>query len=247
VLVGTRGVGKSTLGVFASTALRRRLIDTDYTFQELTGHSNAAYRRLHGTAHHLKRSYEVLKTVLQTYDKNCVIIFSSGSLDRDSHALLREYAEAHPVIHVVRDTRSIQEYLKIGADKVSNLLEISGTLFRSCSNFEFFNYPERSAASTVAIGDAQLGSGRRSPAPYLALKKAERHFLKFLSLATKTTNFPSLEDAYPLTQVPTERRKYTYAVSVALDAICDPSADVEIFEYGADAFELCFRLNPSSM
>jgi len=148
---------------------------------------------------------------------------------------MQQFAQEHPVIHVLRDTTSVQEYLGIREDdKVSKLLDISDAIFRVCSNFEYFNYPERSAIAK----DARSQSPPQFRTPYLALKNAERHFLKFLAHATRAKDIPSLEDAFPLSQVNTEDRTFTYAVSMPLSAAMDPSLDIEAVEEGADVIEL---------
>src|SRR5262249_22125957 len=86
--------------------------------------------------------------------------------------------------------------------------------------------------------DARSQSPQQFRTPYLALKNAERHFLKFLAHATRAKDIPSLEDAFPLSQVNTEDRTFTYAVSIPLSAAMDQSLDIEAVEEGADAIEL---------
>lgn len=152
---------------------------------------------------------------------------------------MQQFAQEHPVIHVLRDTTSVQEYLGIKEDgKVSKLLDISDAIFRVCSNFDYFNYPERSAIGK----DARSQSPSQLWTPYLALKNAERHFLKFLARATRAKDIPSLEDAFPLSQVNAEDRTFTYAVSIPLPAVMDPSLDIEAVEEGADAIELVVEM-----
>jgi hypothetical protein len=148
---------------------------------------------------------------------------------------MQQFAQEHPVIHVLRDATSVQEYLGISEDgKVSKLLDISDAIFRVCSNFEYFNYPERSAISK----GARSQSPPQLRTPYLALKNAEQHFLKFLTRATRAKDIPSLEDAFPLSQVNAEDRMFTYAVCIPLSTVMDPSLDIEAVEEGADAIEL---------
>lgn len=235
VILGARGTGKSTLGVFASTALQRRLVETDHSFQDVTGQSSAAYRKLHGAPQYHKSYLDVLRTVLERHEKGCIIVCSAGSLDHDCQVLMQQFARDHPVIHVLRCAESVQQYLGIAeSEKVSKLLAISDAIFRGCSNYEFFNYAERSAIR----GDVPSQFNQTSRTPYLALKNAERNFLKFLARATQARDIPSLEDAFPLSQVNTENRTFTYAVCVPLAAANDPSVDIEAIEDGADAVEL---------
>ncbi|KAJ9649716.1 hypothetical protein H2199_000495 [Coniosporium tulheliwenetii] len=246
VLVGVRGTGKSTLAVIASAAFQRRVVDTDYAFQETTGHSSAAYRKMFGVAEHNRQQQEVFRSVLSKHSKNCVIVCNTGSMERSGQALLKEYARTHPIIHVVRDSKGIRDYLRIPEQsRVTDLLKVSGAIFRGCSNFEFYNLSEvNQSAQDVPIevgGDLSardLASGQRSPAPFLTLKRAEKHFLKFITLVTAKAKIPSLESAFPLSQVPTEARQYTYAVCAPVSVLSTEDLDVEDVEVGADAFEL---------
>ena len=235
VLLGARGTGKSTLGVFASTALQRRLIETDHSFQEITGQSPLAYRKQNGTAEYHKRYLEVLKTLFDKHANSCIIVCGASSLDHNCQLLIQQFAYDHPVIHVLRCAENVQQYLGISEpEKVSKLLAISDAIFRGCSNYEYFNYAEQSAIPKDAVSQSKTNSRT----PYLALKNAERHFLKFLARATQARDIPPLEDAFPLSQVNTEDRTFTYAVCIPLSAATNPLVDIEAIEEGADAVEL---------
>lgn len=254
VLIGVRGTGKSTLAVIASAAFQRRVVDTEHTFQEVTGQCSSTYRKIHGAAAHNQRQLDILASVLTTYDKGCILVCGTNSIERGAQLLLQEYSRTHPVIHIVRDARSISHYLRVWDEvKVENLLRASGSILRACSNYEFYNYTEKqqqhleSSQDEVAssrnspfgrLSSQEPLSGQRSPASFLTLKRAERHFLKFVTLITARGALPSLESAYPLSHVPTEARSYTYAVSVPLPAILSASLDMEDLEVGSDAFEI---------
>jgi shikimate kinase len=240
VLVGARGTGKSTLGVITSTAFQRRLIDTEFSFKEITGHSTTAYRKEHGAVSYQQRSLEVLKTVLYSNQSNCVIVCGLVSLSKEGQGLLSEYGRTHPVIHILREVENVQSYLRIAEkEKVSSLMDAAEKMFRVCSNLEFFNLSDRSSISTPDTrASSHLLSDERSSTPYLALKRAERHFLKFLALTTSIANIPALEDAYPLSRVYAESRSFTYAVTVPLSQLTSSEMDIEKLEEGADAFEL---------
>lgn len=233
VLVGARGTGKSTLGVIAATAFQRRLVDTNFAFKEATGQSTTAFRKAHGSSECQRRAIEILRTVLYGNPTRCVIVCGFVSLSRDSQILLSEYGQTHPVIHILRDLDAIQAYLNVAErSKVAELLDATEKTFRASSNLEFFNQ------SDFLRSDSNLSPSQQSPAPRPALKKAERHFLKFLALATKIENIPALEEAYPLSRVRVDSRSFTYAVSVPLSQIMTSSLDMERLEEGADVFEM---------
>lgn len=233
VLLGARGTGKSTLGVIAATAFQRRLIDTDFAFKEATGQSTVAFRKTHGSSEYQRRAIEILRNVLHSNPTRCVIVCGLVSLSREGQILLSEYGQTHPVIHILRDVDAIQAYLNVAErSKVAELLDATEKTFRASSNLEFFNQ------SDFLRFAPELSPGQRSPAPRPTLKKAERHFLKFLALATKIENIPALEEAYPLSRVLVDSRFFTYAVSVPLSQIMTSSLDMERLEEGADVFEM---------
>ncbi|EKG20719.1 Shikimate kinase [Macrophomina phaseolina MS6] len=257
VLIGVRGTGKSTLAVIASADFQRRVVDVEHIFEEVTGQCSSSYRKSHGPTAHNQRHLEVLQSVLTNYDKDCILVCGTSSIERGAQLLLQEYSRTHPVIHVVRDPKSIRDYLKVWDEqKVENLLRASSSILRACSNYEFFNYTEKQqaphpatientldeiaprASPTGGRSSQEPASGQRSPGSFLTLKRTQRHFLKFVTLITARRTLLSLESAYPLSHVSTEARSYTYAVSVPLPAILSGSLDMEELEVGVDAFEI---------
>ncbi|KAF4809658.1 Quinate repressor protein [Colletotrichum siamense] len=239
VLAGIRGAGKSTLAIIASTAMARRALDCEKAFQQVTGLTSFAYKRAHGPAECHRRQTDVLRDLLDQNSKGCLIVCSW--MERSVQTLLRDFCRTHPVVHIVRDVKAIQEHLKIeDEDKARNLLAASSTIFRTCSNLEFFNVSETAdpAAETDAARIEAHAGGQKPPAPYLTLKRAERHFLKFLSLIMPKGSIPFIESAFPLASIPTEDRRFTYAISVSLSSLLNNEITVEELETGADAIEI---------
>ncbi|KAF1999584.1 hypothetical protein P154DRAFT_493223 [Amniculicola lignicola CBS 123094] len=241
VLIGIRGTGKSTLAVIASVACHRRVVDIENMFHDATGFSTAKYRKQFGASNHNLRQEELLRTALHTHDKGAIIVCNGSSLERSGQALLRDFSRTHPVIHILRELTSVHKYLEVLEEsRLRDLFAFSGPMFRRCSNFEFYNISETKAAFSVAPANQHL-----VPA-FLTLKRAERTFLKFLSLVTAQedvrkvidTSFPPLEPGFPLSDVATEERKYTCAVQVALQDLLSEDVDIEELEVGSDAFEI---------
>jgi shikimate 5-dehydrogenase/shikimate kinase/3-dehydroquinate dehydratase len=231
VLVGIRGAGKSTLAIIACSAMKRSMIDMEKVFQQSAGMSSSHFKKHHGTAACHARQAETLRLVLEQHATDCVIVCSW--VERDVQALLQAFAATHPVIHVLREARAIQDRLKIqDSSKMASLMNASGAIFRSCSNLEFFNVTE-STTSKVSEDAAWT----RSPAPYLTLKRAERHFLKFVSLVMPGS-IPFIESAFPLASLPAEQRQFTYAVTIPLSTLLATDVDIEAIETGADAIQI---------
>lgn len=239
VLTGIRGAGKSTLAIIASSAMKRKVMDAERAFQETTGLPSPAYKRQHGMADYHTRQAEVLQDLIHRYQENTIIVCSW--MERSIQAILRDYSNKNPIIYVVRDSKAIKDHLRVPDDgRLRDLLDASGLVFRRCSHFEFFNISEDLLKKNKAesLDGLITELDERSPAPYLTLKRAERHFLKFLSLILPKGTIPFIESAFPLASIPAEDRRYTYAVSIPLSVLLAKHVDIEDIETGADAIEV---------
>lgn len=239
MLVGIRGAGKSTLAVIASTALKRKVVDVEKAFLEATGLSSPAYKRTHGVVQYRQHQTTILNAVVSAHRSNAIVVCSWT--ERSIHSILTSLSGTNPVIYVVRDAQAIQKHLKVWDDaKIADLLDASASFFRTCSQFEFFNVSE-DLLGTGGTGDAgSIGyePDHRPSAPYLTLKRAERHFLKFLSLILPQGVMPFIESAFPLACVAAEDRRFTYAVSIPLSTLLSSNIDIEDIGVGADAIEI---------
>lgn len=241
VLIGMRGTGKSTLAVIASIACRRRVVDIDELFQEATGFSTARYRKQFGASNHNLRQEELLQSTLRLHDQDAIIICNGGSLERNGQMLMQEFAITHPVIHVVRELHEVHQYLgAIELLRLRDMLAFTAPILRRCSNYEFYNIAE-----TGSMRNTKPTSLPAAPA-FLTLKRAQRTFLKFLSLITSEkdtngavgTSIPPLEPGYPLSDVATELREYTCSVQVPLSDLLADDVNIQNLEIGSDAFEI---------
>lgn len=242
-LIGLRGTGKSTLAVIASMACRRRVIEIDSLFEQATGFSTAKYRKQFGAANHNLRQDELLRSALHTYDTGAIIVCNGGSLERNGQLLMQEFAKTHPVVHVVRDLHSVHGYLEgVDLQRLKDMMAFSAPILRRCSNYEFYNLSE-----TTSVAASDTPSDQPPPPAFLTLQKTQRTFLKFLSLiiprksstsGSVGPSVPPLEPGYPLSDVATELRKYTYAVQVPLDELSVDKVDISRLEYGCDVFEI---------
>ncbi|EPE02463.1 quinate repressor [Ophiostoma piceae UAMH 11346] len=242
ILIGLRGAGKSTLAVIASTALRRKIVEADMVFQEIYGMSSSAYQREHGVTAYRKTQVDVLQHILDKYSHNAVIVCSW--MEREVQARLSQ-CSSFPVVLVLRDTAAIQTHLRgWGEERVRGLVTAIVPVFRRCARFEIFNISEIPAQVPPPTAAFQAGTSNeplldsRSPAPHLTLKRAERHFLKFLSLILPKGTLPFFESAFPLASSLTEDRKFTYALTIQLSDYANGDVDVEGIEAGADAIEI---------
>lgn len=247
IVIGVRGVGKSSLGFLAASAYSRRLIESERAFADATGSSSTAFRKLQGTVEYHKKHSEVLRDLLAANDKNAVIVCTFSDLENDGAKLIQSFAKTHPVIYVMRDPRSIQSYLRVwSTERIEDLIRASEPLLRSCSNYEFFNLSEtiEQQARETHLGD--VVQARASQGPTLTLKKTEHDFLKLLrNVIGDLARSRSHQSAYPLSQTSVEKLEYTSAVVLKAEDIIDQDIDLDGAQIGADAVELCLTTTPT--
>ncbi|CDM30463.1 hypothetical protein DTO013E5_2581 [Penicillium roqueforti] len=248
VLIGIRGTGKSSLAVILAATSGRRLIDADRYFHQTVGCSRAEFKKENDGSVYRLQEARVFESMLADNQDGCVIACGAGSMERNGQRLLREYAQTHPVIHVVRDAESIQSYLKAwDTQKVRHFLELSGPIYRGCSNLEFFNLSEARSDSDVASPTYRTEPRSHTPIPFLTLKRVQRDFLRFIAFITgDIAELNSQHASFPLSLLPVESRMYTSAVSVPFSKICEKGMDIEQLEFTADAFELAVDVTDSS-
>ncbi|KFA80672.1 hypothetical protein S40288_01798 [Stachybotrys chartarum IBT 40288] len=232
VLVGIRGSGKSTLAIMASAAMKRSVVDMEVVFQRDMGMSSWAYRKLHGATTCCREQLRILQKTLGQNGKNSIIVCSW--MDQQVQQVLREFCETNPVVHVIRDADAIREHLKMeDMGRVRDLLDLSNAMFRTCTNYEFFNVSE-----TPARVPGTSTPTAQQAAPYLTLKQAERHLKKFLSLIYPPSAIPLIESVFPLAAVPLEDRYFTYALELPLSRIVRGEVDMEEMMTGVDAIQV---------
>jgi shikimate 5-dehydrogenase/shikimate kinase len=240
IIAGVRGAGKTTLAVIASSAMNRKVVDLEMAFREVTGFSSPAYKKTYGAAACQSREVSILYDVLGRHGKNAVVVCSW--IEREIQSALEQLGRTNPVIHVLRDPKAIQSHLKIESiEKARDILGASGSFFRKCTRYEFFNVSEDSSMPSEFTNErlpSPTAEHDRPTAPYLTLKRAERHFLKFLSLILPSGAIPFIESAFPLACVPAEQRQFTYAISVPLSSFTRGDLDIQELEIGADAVEI---------
>ncbi|KAL2801866.1 hypothetical protein BJX63DRAFT_426463 [Aspergillus granulosus] len=225
VLVGFHGAGKKTLGIIASVALRRRFIDFNTSFQQEFGLSPQEYIATYGLARYRTVDAELSHRLLKEYDKGCVITGLGGVASSQQQAILRKFAQDHPVVYVRRDESDLRHLVSASDDRFERFVQAGNAFFEACSNFEFFN---------LTLGDVQQYQGRLLPAS-LKLKEAERLFVRFLGNVYGRPNRTLLSsDAFSPSQ--------TLALQVPLWWL-DSMENWEALDAGADAINLIVNID----
>ncbi|KAI5797733.1 type I 3-dehydroquinase-domain-containing protein [Geopyxis carbonaria] len=226
-LVGLRGVGKSTIGVIVSSTLRRRLIDVDVHFVNVTGMSIHQYVSVHGWPGYRAKEAEITDEILRENSTNSIIVCSSGCVETAStRARLQEWMTRHPVVHILRHEKEVQAYLQPQSPASSpsqqpepplhvlrRLTARREPMYTSCSNLEFYNLWDKQQHPTLA-------SGRYSPLSP-TLKRVEQDFLRLLNFAFRREMAPLIvwdrHSPHPSSAAVAEaleERSYTYALTI---------------------------------
>ncbi|GAA5996741.1 hypothetical protein JCM5350_008370, partial [Sporobolomyces pararoseus] len=112
VLIGMRGVGKTTLGLIAATSLRRAFVDLDAAFSNLHG-PISTFVNTHGWSAFRDAETKILRKILEDHPKDFVIACGGGVVEREvNRDLLRKFKdEGGTIVHVVRDKEETVRYL----------------------------------------------------------------------------------------------------------------------------------------
>lgn len=214
--------------------MKRKVVDLEKAFHESTGVSSPRYKKMYGAAACQALQASILHDVLESHPKHAIVVCSW--VERAVQSVLERLGETNPVVYVLRDAAAIQAHLNIPSrQRARDLLDASSAVFRRCTRYEFFNVSEEHGPRAASGAGVPLAS---PAAPYLTLKRAERHFLKFLSLILPSGAIPFVESAFPLASVPAEERQFTYAISLPLSSLLESRLDVQELETGADAIEI---------
>lgn len=244
VLIGVRGVGKSSLGFLAATAYTRRMIESDRAFADAAGSSRTVYRKLHGPAEYHRKHCEVLKQLLTAHSRHAVIICSFADLESDGAKLLQEFAQSHPVIYVTRDVPGISTYIRVWSEeRIQDLIRASEALLRECSNYEFFNVSE--SHDKDSSNDDKTPYSRTVNGPFLTLKRAEHDFLKLLrNIIGDHDRGRSHQSAYPLSQLSVDKLEFTSAVTLSAEDVVSHRLNLDVAQIGVDAVQLDVSTSP---
>lgn len=240
VLIGIRGVGKSSLGFLAATAYSRRLVESDRAFFEATGSSTTAYRKTQGAPEFHRRHAEVLKTVLRVNSENSIIVCNFSDLEAEGAAMLQHYAQTLPIVYVTRDTEGIRSHLRVwSVERISDLVSASESLLRSCSNFEFHNLSGEPLEGRSLMNDTDTRASRSAIGPFLTLKRTEHDFLKMLrNILGDAHRGRSHQSAYPLSQLSVEELEFSSAVVLSANDLVSGKVDLDSMQNGVDVVQL---------
>ncbi|PWN46180.1 hypothetical protein IE81DRAFT_363592 [Ceraceosorus guamensis] len=179
VLIGMRGVGKTTLGLIAATAMGRRFVDTDTAIETSLGTSIGTFIRSFpsaalGWAAFRERETQIVRTTLAKHPFDTVIATGGGVIESgDSREALRSFRHVCPVILVLREREAVREYLISQTSRpdyqesIINVMQRREPLLWSCASHAFVSLTSEKCA-------------REGASHPLALKAVEQDLLRLL-------------------------------------------------------------------
>ncbi|KAF5345357.1 hypothetical protein D9758_008443 [Tetrapyrgos nigripes] len=229
VLIGMRGVGKTTLGTIASKALNWPFYDSDLIFEERQKVSVAHFIHTHGWDLFRRIESDILYDILPSNPKGKVIACGGGIIELErNRTLLKKFRDEYGyVIHVLREKEPVLAYLQSSPAYPPFLHETAieawdrrATFFRECCSYEFVSL-------TVPIPQGR--EGIITPDQTLALKPVETDFFRLL-------RFIHGVDTNKVLGLGGPRR--SYILSLTFDDIRKAIPLLEDLSLGIDVWEL---------
>ncbi|KAK0564769.1 hypothetical protein OC861_004124 [Tilletia horrida] len=188
ILLGARGVGKTTLGLIASAALGRKLLDTVSMVESTTGMSKEYYIAEHGAEKFLEQELDALVKCLAQHPSDAVIVCGDSIVDHPrAKQMLFDRRGNMPVIHVVRDRIdaivSHARAYNLDPTQVGRVWQARDPSYWVTASHIFVNLTQSSFFS-----DSSPNPSEASVKHPLALKAVERAFLRFIDTITTDEN-----------------------------------------------------------
>ncbi|KAF8329154.1 type I 3-dehydroquinase-domain-containing protein [Cantharellus anzutake] len=182
ILVGMRGVGKTTLARIASKALGWEAIDADTIFAAHVKQDIYSYISTHGWDSFRNKESQLLNALLDRYPTNKVIACGGGVVERaENRELLKEFGQSRgPVIHVMREKDLVLRYLEENCAMFPPYLRITAaeawdrreSYYNDISSHEFVSLTVFSTSGNLSASNPSTTS--------ILLKPVESAFLRLL-------------------------------------------------------------------
>lgn len=181
VIIGMRGVGKTTLGQYAAEVLGFQFIDVDQYFEKTLNTTIIEFINTWGWDQFRIKETEALKQLLgkdSQYGRGYVISCGGGIIETaESRNVLKEHTKTGgKVLHLVRDLDQVVRYLNrdktrpMYGEDMMNVWRRRRSWYKEVCNFEF-----------VAYANSLVDDGYVSPTEWLAIKRDLQRFLFFIT------------------------------------------------------------------
>lgn len=180
VIIGMRGVGKTTLGQYAAETLGFKFVDVDQHFEKTQNITIYDFINTWGWEQFRVKETETLQQLLSNpeYGRRYVISCGGGIIETaESRSVLRDHCRSGgKVLHLVRDLDQVVSYLSRDTTRPMFGEDMLGVWkrrrpwYREVCNYEF-----------VAYAQGLVDGGWVSPVDWAAIKKDLQRFLLFIT------------------------------------------------------------------
>lgn len=182
VIVGLRGVGKSTLALMALAALGFQYLDVEKCVSEVTGMPEALYLQKVTVEQYQQLQYELITSKVKSNNGKSQIIVMP--LTTVSSLSLLEYLrndQFNYIINIECEEERVLKYLSLSETPENFLLVRSRfKTFQSIATHDFFNCFSESSQSSrtlISVGDSNI----ETDTSFFVLKPVERDFIRFVT------------------------------------------------------------------
>lgn len=147
IIIGMRGAGKTTMGIRASTILKRPLVDLDTYMEAETGRSIPSIVKEDGWEGFRKIELEILEKSVAEMPNHHILACGGGIVENPAaRDILKNFmASGGIVIHVYRDIDKVMEFLRIDKTRPAYVDDMVSVWLRrkswytECSNYQYFS------------------------------------------------------------------------------------------------------------
>ncbi|KAH8927754.1 SKI-domain-containing protein [Atractiella rhizophila] len=237
ILIGMRGVGKTTLGLIAATSLSRPFIDADALFSSKNKTTISAYVAENGWERFRDEETGILEGLLDKCGTGYVVACGGGVVERErNRELLKEFGRSGgTVIHVRRDEGEVVKYLvsektrPLWDEHIRSVWERRTPFFSACSTHTYF--------SLTALRSPQTP-------PSMVLKPLETSFLRFLHFILQSTPSSPHSQRLDFLSYASDSERRTYALQLCEE---DPTTLRKEDTTGANVIEVRIDLVKSEL
>ncbi|KAE8270177.1 hypothetical protein A4X09_0g2144 [Tilletia walkeri] len=180
ILIGMRGVGKTTLGLIASSALGLRFIDTDKVLVNHFGMSAQDFVRKWGFQEYCNQEATVFESLLTEYPYDSIISTGGSAIESTRiKEILGSLRGKNAVVHVIREREEVAKYLSLEQNRWRydedplNVWKRREPFYWMSSSVVFVNLSQ-------PLSNNSSNGDRSSPRHPLALKSVAQSFLRLL-------------------------------------------------------------------
>lgn len=190
IIIGLRGVGKSSLALMALAALKYKYVDVEKCVLEYTGMPEARFLETVTVEEYRELQFKLVLSALKEHENsNLIVVLPSTVID--SHLLMNYLAhKEYPyIINVETEESRILNYLNFNGsyDKGVKLIQLKFLKYRAIAKYNFFNLNSDLLfikENLISIGSNNTYSNNDSNG-YLLLKPIEKEFIRFLNFILK--------------------------------------------------------------